>query len=281
MTRKPFFLNINGWYGRTGNNVQQIGNALLLQNITSARYITGPSHHLFDDFFRNQKLLNRDSSNIKPISSDFFHWHYSKKDRSMILPYEFIKQRMRDSIHASLKVYIDNCISLISPPKEDLVIHIRVGDIFSKPPGETRDANYIQNPLIFYHRLLSEYSSCRIVTEANWRSHPILQSLLKSYPFITIQSSDAITDFATLIKSKNLASSGVGTFAVAAAMLSNTIKHFYCTDLYLEEHINPMFLKMGRSHAINVKCYPIPNYLRIGEWLNTPSQHKLMLNYGL
>ena len=55
---------------------------------------------------------------------------------------------------------------------------------------------------------------------------------------VKIQSSTVADDFATLMSAKNVALSGVGTFAMAAALCSTQIKNLYTTDLLLTEHLN-------------------------------------------
>ena len=50
---------------------------------------------------------------------------------------------------------------------------------------------------------------------------------------VKIQSSTVADDFATLMSAKNVALSGVGTFAMAAALCSTQIKNLYTTDLLL------------------------------------------------
>ena len=55
---------------------------------------------------------------------------------------------------------------------------------------------------------------------------------------VKIQSSTVEDDFATLMSAKNVALSGVGTFAMAAALCSTQIKNLYTTDLLLTEHLD-------------------------------------------
>ena len=63
---------------------------------------------------------------------------------------------------------------------------------------------------------------------------------------VKIQSSTVADDFATLMSAKNVALSGVGTFAMAAALCSTQIKNLYTTDLLLTEHLNSVLHCNGR-----------------------------------
>ena len=95
---------------------------------------------------------------------------------------------------------------------------------------------------------------------------------------VQIQSSTVEDDFATLMSAKNIALSGVGTFAVAAALCSNNIQNLYTTDLLLTEHLN---YSMMFNTSINVCVMELENYLPVFpcSWKNSEEQRKFILNY--
>ena len=108
-------------------------------------------------------------------------------------------------------------------------MHLRSGDNYHRifdPP-----TNYIPNPLIFYLNLIESFDKCILITEPD-RENPIVHELAK-IDKVQIQSSTVAEDFATLMNAENVALSGVGTFAMAAALCSSTIKNLYTTDLLL------------------------------------------------
>jgi hypothetical protein len=53
-------------------------------------------------------------------------------------------------------------------------------------------------------------------------------------------------DFSLLRSAKQLASSGVGTFSVAAALLSENLRIFHCSNVFQDEHLNPTMLPSDR-----------------------------------
>ena len=88
--------------------------------------------------------------------------------------------------------------------------------------------------LIFYLNLIESFDNCIVITEPD-KENPIVHELMK-IDKVKIQSSTVAEDFATLMNAKNIALSGVGTFAIAAALCSNSLKNLYTTDLLLTEH---------------------------------------------
>jgi hypothetical protein len=95
---------------------------------------------------------------------------------------------------------------------------------------------------------------------------------------VQIQSLDVKSDFSTLLSAKNLALSGVGTFAMAAALCSKNIQNLFTTDLLLTEHLN---YSMLFNTDVNVHVMELENYLSVFpcSWKNTEEQRKFILEY--
>ena len=68
------------------------------------------------------------------------------------------------------------------------------------------------------------------------KNNPVFEELLKCKN-IRIQSSSMENDFNTLSNATNLATSGVGTFPIAAALMSNKLKKTYITAIYILKNI--------------------------------------------
>ena len=98
---------------------------------------------------------------------------------------------------------------------ETIVMHLRSGDNYHRifdPP-----TNYIPNPLVYYLNLIDSFEKVILITEPDDKN-PIVHELRK-IDKVQIQSSTVADDFATLMNAKNVALSGVGTFAMADSML--------------------------------------------------------------
>ena len=133
---------------------------------------------------------------------------------------------------------------------------------------------YAPNPLSYYTKLIESFERAIVVTEQDqW--NPIVRELAWN-PKVTIQRGTVEEDFGTLIGAKHVANSGVGTFAVAAALCSKKITNFYCTDLAISEHLN---YKMLLDSGVRVHQMHLTNYLLPGEWRNTNEQRQFILDY--
>ena len=254
---------ISEWFGRVGNNIQQISNAIYYCRKRGINF-SCPPHPLINPFEIN---FGRPSQ----LSSRFYF--YSGPHMDFECEVEDLNKKRREIL---LKYVVPRFTfqPLFSVGADVLVMHVRSGDVFlaSSPPQD-----YIQNPLSFYEKVMEGYEHIIIVTEHD-QQNPVLQELKKD-PRIMVQTSSLKHDFSMLLRAENLVTSGVGTFATAAALCSKNIQTLYCTDLFLEEHLNPkMFYK---DHNINVNISRMENYIKIGNWKNTEEQRRLMVEYKL
>jgi hypothetical protein len=250
-------------YGRTGNNLQQVALASLYTKARDANF-----YYHEDEFFNTFKIINNNiSSNFEIFKKKYDFYFFTDKQKYITtyplnkISEKYIYQNMesvfKDIIKPNLKF-----LKLINISDETLVIHIRSGDIFEK----NKYPGYIQNPIDYYIPLISKYKNCLIVTDKK-QNNPVIPLLLK-FDNVKMQSSDEFTDFNTLYSAKNLATSGVGTFPIAAALLSNKLENFYYSDYYLKEHLNPDMLT---SKSINHYKIKIKNYIPHNQWKNTKS----------
>ena len=254
-------IKISHWSGRLGNNIQQCAvGTLLAENLqTSFRSISHPFINLHETKFGD---VNYD------ITGKFFYWEgpYCEVNLSP----EHIYKNMRRICKNYLSHYID--VPKIDVPDDTIVIHIRSGDVFNKLYQAPEQ--YAPNPLSYYTKLIESFERAIVVTEQDqW--NPIVRELAWN-PKVTIQRGTVEEDFGTLIGAKHVANSGVGTFAVAAALCSKKITNFYCTDLAISEHLN---YKMLLDSGVRVHQMHLTNYLLPGEWRNTNEQRQFILDY--
>jgi glutamate-1-semialdehyde aminotransferase len=66
-------------------------------------------------------------------------------------------------------------------------------------------------------------------------------------------------------------------FAVAAGLCSSNLNNFYCTNLYLDEHLNPGMLM--KTEGVTVYVMELENYIQIKNWKNDEEQRKFILEY--
>ena len=217
-------IRISHWYGRLGNNIQQCAIAILV-----AQEIGGTFKQQLDhDIIENYETTFGSSSEEQV--SKFFYWEGPY--REVTLSSGFITRSIRQVCKKFVFPHLR--VPTVDVPSDCIVIHIRSGDVFDK--GVANPDQYVPNPLDFYRQLLDSFDKALVVTEPD-QYNPVVEEL-KKHSKVTVQSLSVAEDFATLMGAKNVASSGVGTFAVAAALCSQRIERFYCTNVSISEHLN-------------------------------------------
>ena len=264
--------------GRLGNNIQQIANCIMAAEKYKSTFRQKLDHDIISKYDVNfEELLASDWSG----EGRYYSWEALTHCEKGIyeggnetgLGVEYIYRNMRKTcqkhIAPNLKLPQKDTIG-----DDTIVMHLRSGDNYHRifdPP-----TNYIPNPLIFYLNLIESYDKCILITEQD-RENPIVHELSK-IDKVQIQSSTVADDFATLMSAENVALSGVGTFAMAAALCSSTIKNLYTTDLLLTEHLNYTMLY---NTSVNVNVMELENYLHVFpcSWKNTEEQRKFIIDY--
>jgi len=262
-----FPITIDRWYGRLGNNIQQIALTILYAQQHGRRAIIPEHPQIKAIHFGNKKFW---SDRLKNKNRFFFFTATEQEVIDVELSYEYICENIQKValtyITPHFKFKIDE------PFDQDvLVIHLRGGDIFD-PTGDIHP-DYVQNPLSYYQTLIRHFKKTILVCEPGLKN-PIIPRL-KEHPSVILQSSTLEADFQTLLRAQNIATSGVGTFAIAAALCSRNLKNLFCTDRFLTEHLNPDMIKKARVH-----CLPLgDDYLKPGEWDGSDHAVAQMLTY--
>ena len=270
--------SVSHWSGRLGNNIQQIANCIMAAEKYKSTFRQKLDHDIISKYDVNfEELLASDWSG----EGRYYSWEALTHCEKGIyeggnetgLGVEYIYRNMRKTcqkhIAPNLKLPQKDTIG-----DDTIVMHLRSGVNYHRifdPP-----TNYIPNPLIFYLNLIESYDKCILITEQD-RENPIVHELAK-IDKVQIQSSTVADDFATLMSAENVALSGVGTFAMAAALCSSTIKNLYTTDLLLTEHLNYTMLY---NTSVDVNVMELDNYLPVFpcSWKNTEEQRKFIIDY--
>mgnify|MGYP001206812168 CR=1 FL=1 len=257
-------IDISHWYGRLGNNIQQCAVGLMAAEILQSTFSQSLEHGTIE---RHETTFGQGSASFR---SKWFYWEGPYKETN--IPVDHIYSNMRRICKTYIAPHLK--VERVDVPDNTIVIHIRSGDIFDQvhPNGH----QYTPNPLDFYNKLLAEFDHAIVVTEPD-ANNPIVE-ILRENPKVTVQSKSVNEDFATIMSAKNVANSGVGTFAMAAALCSDKIENFWCTDLHITEHLN---FNMLIGTDVNVKLLRLSNYLIPGQWKNDDSQREFIMEYIL
>ena len=246
---------ITTYYGRLGNNILQICSTFIQGYEKANKYILS-SHPIFH--FKN--ILNEE---------DFI----CKCNNIQLFNNEQLKQYDLSWLKICYKKHIDIKGDIISSNIYDIGIHIRAGDIFNII-GNTH-SKYLQPPLYFYEKIISENISKNIVIVYENNSNPVVNKLITKYKNIkniTFQSSSIINDIYTLSNCKQLVVSN-GTFWLVPYFNSNIIENIIIADYMKENH----WFKFDEDTSFTE--IKLPNYMNGEIWKNTIIQREHMINY--
>ena len=145
-------INITIWSGRLGNNITQLVNAILFANYNNIETIIFPKHIYFKkNFIKLEKNICKNNYviNNKIYKSDFFSRHDICKQYNLS---EEIFINNKINIREIIKDIFNLKIINLNFTDNDLVIHIRSGDVYSKYPH----SGWVQPPLSFYKTIINE-----------------------------------------------------------------------------------------------------------------------------
>lgn len=254
------------WYGRLGNNIQQISNGIYFCRKNGIHF-TSPDHPMIEAID-----LNFGSNQYKiPKTSNNWFYHFEKEHSDFDVDIDELnllrKNICEDYIYPKLK--IDHSKLNDPLPDDVLVVHIRSGDLYTHFPN-----THPQNPLSYYLKLYQLFGG-KVIFIAEDDKNPIVQILLQYKLDIRIWWIE--DTYTLLLRTRNLATSGAGSFAISSAFCSKNLKNFYCTDLYIDHSLNPMMLK----EQLNVFIAAISGnkYFKVGEWNSAKDNIEKILNY--
>ena len=266
--------SVSHWSGRLGNNIQQVANCIMAAEKYKTDFTQTLDHDIISKFTVNFGSDNRNESGRFYAWEALVHCEHERYEGGNEIGVGV------EDVYRNMRRVCKRIAPNLNLPEKDsigddtIVMHLRSGDNYHRvfdPP-----TNYIPNPLIFYLNLIDSFDKCILITEPD-RENPIVHELMK-IDKVKIQSSTVADDFATLMSAKNVALSGVGTFAMAAALCSTQIKNLYTTDLLLTEHLN---YTMMHNTDVDVHVMDLENYLPVFpcSWKNTEEQRKFILDY--
>ena len=228
------------------------------------------NHTLLDKEYNLQIEVAQESFQadlITDISFEFFYVFYNLKIENRI---------------GILKNEIVNNLPKVNVNKNDLIIHIRSGDIFQHK-GETDYApDYSQPPLCFYQKILEQFkfSDIYIIAEDNI-FNPVIEELRKKYPKIKYNQNSLEIDLSYLIYGYNIVGS-ISSFLISSIKLNDNIKFFWeydrypmCSKIY---HFHHSIFNIQRKYTI-YQMPPSETYKnKMIVWKCSDEQINIMLN---
>lgn len=210
-------LVINSWFGRTGNNIISIINALFIAVFYNYN-LSFPKHSLF-----NTTIITFDSCNTNVKNHDDTNNFFYKQKLKNIDKYLFNDNLIKIKVYELMKSILINSIKVPYKSNNDLVIHIRSGDIFSKNVYHT--SYYLSPPFDYYDTILSNNNFDNIYIIAEDDKNPIIKKLCNKYSNIKFRLNSLVNDIKLLLSVSNVIFS-VRTF-LNLLIFSKNIKTVY------------------------------------------------------
>lgn len=260
------------WCGRFGNNIQQISNAIYYCEKNNLNFVS-PDNDLINTF-------SIDFGDIY-CNTNLFFFHVDSITGQGPAHFECDLEDIRvnrrriclNYIKDNLKVNKENINKM---DNNTIVIHVRGGDIFSRSnyycPVISR---YIQNPLRYYLDIIEDFENVIVLTEDYL--NPIINEL-KKIDKVDMKICSVQETIETMLSATNLSTSGISSFPISCALLSDNIENLYCSDLYLDEIISYKDF-FDENVNINITKLDLSKYINYNEWLNNEEQRKLMIDY--
>ena len=252
-------------YGRFGNNIIQITNAVKLGLQTGCKKITfnGKTIHL-----PKSNKTTKNFSFITEMNKDGSNYFYEKQLKNIYPNYDESTVDQQEVRNILLKYCFDSYKFIHNTY---LCIHIRSGDIFS----ENLHTAYSQPPYDFYKMILEleTFKGNPVVLIAEDKKNPVINKILENYKNVFWEKNSLKRDQEIIMNSKYIVY-GRGSFVPQLLYLSYGRKHVICfdKDRILLDKYNNGFSEYQNKIMIN-------NY--IVDWNNTPEQRNIMLNFNI
>lgn len=121
------------------------------------------------------------------------------------------------------------------------------------------------------------YNKVLVLTEDY--HNPVIDVLQKKSN-TEIKILDVFETLQIMLGSTNIATSGVSSFGIACALLSENVKKLHCSNLFIREILNYKDLE-NSDIEIDITNIDQERYIKWNDWRNTDEQRKLMIEYVL
>ena len=255
---------ISGGHGKIGNALIMLNNLINICEKIRCKNIIAPgglqSIIKKPIFYKEYNITIYPNNYAKKINVDIlltkreaFFFGYQKK------PHHQRLKIIRDEVLNNIPKYNTNI--------NDLYIHIRSGDIFINRINHM----YSQPPLCFYQKIINDNNYKDIYILSNGHENPVVDELIKLYPYIKYNQGSLVSDISLLINAYNFVMP-ISTFAYTLINLNNNLMKLYYYDLLQipTKNVNYTIYKMN----------PSDKYKKIMErkWKKTKEQLELMIN---
>jgi hypothetical protein len=253
---------IKEWFGRSGNNIIQIINAIKFGLDNNYNILYFPKNILLN---KTSILFSQDYYDKKQDMYDNNHnfYYYSSKGIINIEEKEIIQ---------IFDKYINSILNIpFKHNNYDMTYHLRGGDIFIDLVGHS---NYVQPPLCFY----SEIKNTLLVSEDT--RNPCVNKLIEKGCY---WSKNYLQDDLGLLKEAKNLGIGYGTFGLLVILINKKFEKLYIPDYVIEAFKKKWKIDINKLLSEKQKLIEIklPNYIKVGDWSPTKENIQKLLDYKI
>lgn len=221
-------INISDWYGRLGNQIVLISYLIKFALLNKIN-LSFPQNRFFNTksiLFCREKYESNQISTIK--AQDL----WENKVANINLHAEYNQEIINESREILRDVFLINAREIEPLREDDLVIHIRSGDVFDLDQNTVRNIAYIPPPNSYYQELIKKTQPKEIYLIHEDNRNPSINFILNNYPNSkSISNQDhkedpLERDIKFILSAQSLAQS-CGTFAHALGLISQNLKNIY------------------------------------------------------
>jgi hypothetical protein len=255
-------VHIAEWWGRLGNNLLQLQNALIYAEAKGKTRVTFPTAHGTE----LKQLVNLPVTGIKvdPLNMKeketclrkppFFYDDFFHNDRRASC-FSDIKVRRRVLVQY-VKPLLQHPHDDFKTSEDELLIHLRSGDMMR--PGGISHPQTRQPPCAAYDKVIEEgnngqpFEHVRIIGEHDHRN-PCFDLLVKNHPDknITVQEKPWLDDAAAIMNARNLVI-GTSSFSLEIGLLNENLDKAWAA----KQTITPEIVGCGYAKQVNLMNIP-------------------------
>lgn len=226
-------LCINGWYGRLGNNIIQVKNALHIAFYCGYGGVVFPRHKYFNKCRINigDNICEEDGEMKYGYDCNQF---YNDDMVSYVKPecFSMNNEKVRSII---MELFVIDYTKLEPLDENELVIHIRSGDIIKNIHPQ-----YVIPPLSYYTNVIESGKYNKIYIIAEDKLNPCIDVLCSKYSNIVFELSDLKKDIELVLRARNIMMT-IGTFIPSLLWLTKyTSEVIYPSYDQFTRHMIPL-----------------------------------------
>ena len=254
------------WFCRLGNNIIQLSNIIDIA-IANKHNITFQVKHPLFNLNIIENYFNK--YNNKKILRDKNNFFYKNK---LSFSSKIFEKNIEERNKLLKDAFLIKDIKKLN--KNDLVIHLRSGDIFSNFPHSV----YLPPPLSFFTKYINKYNYRKIIIVCEDNYNPVVNKLLKLYKNSVYNKNSLKDDIQILLGASNIIFS-IGSFVPSLMLISNNIKNINGVGYY--DKLQDTIPKNNKSfYNEKFNSSELQNYYKIMyPWKNTKKQRDYILTY--